>query len=53
MSENKRRIVSLAFLALFITIVGFANAANAGGGGGPDASNEAALANFLRASANR
>jgi hypothetical protein len=33
MSEKKRRIVSLVVLALFITIVGFANSANAGGGG--------------------
>lgn len=34
MSEKKRRIVSLVVLALFIAIVGFANSANAGGGGG-------------------
>jgi hypothetical protein len=47
MSEKKRRIVSLVVLALFITIVGFANSANAGGGGGNNAANEAALNNFF------
>jgi hypothetical protein len=46
MSEKKRRIVSLVVLALFITIVGFANSANAGGGGN-NAANEAALNNFF------
>ncbi len=35
MNEKKRRIVSLVVLALFIMIVGFANSANAGGGGNP------------------
>ncbi|MFA6209540.1 MAG: hypothetical protein WCT03_08165 [Candidatus Obscuribacterales bacterium] len=34
MNENKRRVVSLVVLALFIAVVGFANAANAGGNGG-------------------
>lgn len=37
MSEKKRRIFSLVGLALFITIVGLANAANAGGPSGPNA----------------
>jgi len=36
MNEKKRRIVSLVVLALFIMIVGFANSANAGGGGNPN-----------------
>lgn len=34
MSENKRRLVSLVVLALFITVVGLANSANAGTSGG-------------------
>lgn len=36
MSEKKRRIVSLVVLGLFITIVGFANSANAGSSGNPN-----------------
>jgi len=34
MNENKRRVVSLVILALFIAVVGFANTASAGTSGG-------------------
>lgn len=46
MSEKKRRVFSLVILALFITIVGFANNANAGGPTGPN-SGEIILQNAI------
>jgi hypothetical protein len=51
MSEKKRRLVSLIALGLFITIVGLANAANAGGPGTP--LEETLLQIQLRQAANR
>ncbi|MBP9094313.1 hypothetical protein KBI23_25070 [bacterium] len=53
MSEKKRQLLSLVALALFITIVGLANAANAGGPKGPQPEEIVTQNAIISASSNR
>ena len=53
MNEKKRQSLSLMALALFITIVGLANAANAGSSKGGSGLEEIFTQNAIRGAANR